>query len=114
MRQAILVLCLMAMGCKGGDGESKQPGNDSGPSGNAVTLREVCEEVGTLTCDRLAECGESQGADCKQTFVMACCNEDSCDEEVLGEGELEECLDALHDLSCEEFLNGVVPAQCGG
>lgn len=80
-----------------------------------LAIGDICETLAPVACARDAECFDSFEPPCDQSFLRACCQDDGICDLVNGvaSAQLEECVNALMDASCEEIENEF-PPPCTG
>ncbi len=109
--RVVMVACVLVVAACGGDDD----GGDLGGDGT-VTLREICQAIAEVTCDKAAECSPPAPENCVTTFTSACCPASAnCDQEVASGGaaeQFQECLDDYADLSCAEIQEGESAGIC--
>jgi hypothetical protein len=115
MRQ-ILLAVLFVLGCGGGSdpGPGGGPGPGPGSGSGGVTFRKVCHDIAQAGCDKAAECSPPGDSGCTAQIEQFCCSaQPNCDADSGGtQDQLDDCLAAFEDLTCDELENGDVPVAC--
>lgn len=109
MKRAFFIVCLWAAAGCGGDDKDRDP-----VTSETVSMGEICDAFGEITCDWIADCGQ-EVPNCEQEFRNACCTGAACNEEVTGViGDWRSCYeDVLADAGCDGDFDPDALAACG-
>jgi hypothetical protein len=80
----------------------------------AMTRHQVCERLGTASCERLAACEPLVAqAGCEAKEMASCCPDGVCAEPVIADAErMEACEAALTTMSCSDLVDRDLPDSC--
>lgn len=81
----------------------------------ALTVRQVCERVGSANCQRAAACSGVSASACLAIVLEQCCASPAACARPAGYSPIEvrRCADAYAQLHCRAIEQGTTPTVCG-